>query len=209
MNRMDRLMKALADAESRVDAPRHVEDAVMAAWDRAQSAQSLGSTSAASASPRRHLLAIAASLILVVAGYQAATSRRAPLAPTASERSARHAVVTQVPPATAAAPPLEAHAVPIVDAPPFPAQHAAAPATRSDRRPTRRDAADTTTVVLIGPPTMTDESVRVVRMRVPGSTLSAMGISPAATARIDRGGPIDLDVLVGEDGVARAVRFGM
>jgi hypothetical protein len=43
-------------------------------------------------------------------------------------------------------------------------------------------------------------------MRVPGSALAALGIGSSASPEAQS---IDLDVLVGEDGVARALRVGM
>jgi hypothetical protein len=57
------------------------------------------------------------------------------------------------------------------------------------------------TVVLVGEPILDGEHVRLVRMRMPASTLHALGVrSTAAPA-----GDVDVDVVVGEDGVARAL----
>lgn len=58
-----------------------------------------------------------------------------------------------------------------------------------------------TTVAVIGGPLMADEPIRVVRMRVARSVLGELGIPSAAQAET-----VDIDVLVGEDGVARGVR---
>lgn len=58
-------------------------------------------------------------------------------------------------------------------------------------------------LLLVGAPILEHESVRIVRMRMPAAVLSRMGLrSTAAPAE-----SIDVDVIVGEDGVARAVRF--
>jgi hypothetical protein len=58
-----------------------------------------------------------------------------------------------------------------------------------------------TTVAVVGGPLMANEPVRVVRMRVERSALGELGIPSAAQAET-----VDIDVLVGEDGVARGVR---
>jgi hypothetical protein len=63
-----------------------------------------------------------------------------------------------------------------------------------------------TTVAVVGGPLMANEPIRVVRMRVERSVLGELGIpSPAAqgTAHLET---VDIEVLVGEDGVARGVR---
>jgi len=73
-----------------------------------------------------------------------------------------------------------------------------APNTSGDRRPDDRAY---TTVGVVGGPLMAGEQVRVVRMRVARSALSELGV--AATGQTET---VDIDVLVGEDGVARGVR---
>jgi hypothetical protein len=60
------------------------------------------------------------------------------------------------------------------------------------------------TVAVVGGPLMSGEPVRVVRMRVARSVLSELGIPSSAQADT-----VDIDVLVGEDGVARGVRVPM
>jgi hypothetical protein len=63
-----------------------------------------------------------------------------------------------------------------------------------------------TTVAVVGGPLAEDEPVRVVRMRVARSVLGELGIPSSAgrgTAQVET---VDIDVLVGEDGVARGVR---
>jgi hypothetical protein len=46
----------------------------------------------------------------------------------------------------------------------------------------------------------------MVRMRVPASTLAGLGVRTIST---EPGAQVDVDVIVGEDGVARAIRVGM
>lgn len=63
-------------------------------------------------------------------------------------------------------------------------------------------AADTPpAVILIGEPILDGEHVRLVRMRMPAATLHALGVRTTALATSD----IDVDVVVGEDGVARGL----
>ena len=61
------------------------------------------------------------------------------------------------------------------------------------------------TVILVGEPIHDGEEVRLVRMRLPTSTLHALGIrsttAPAGNLDVD----VDVDVVVGEDGVARGL----
>jgi hypothetical protein len=66
--------------------------------------------------------------------------------------------------------------------------------------------ADGSTMVLVGEPILQGEPVRLVRMRIPASTLSALGVRSRAG---DLDDAVDVDVIVGEDGVARAIRVGM
>jgi len=58
------------------------------------------------------------------------------------------------------------------------------------------------TVVLVGGPMASGELVQVVRMRVNRSALTALGIT-----QIGSGETVEVDVLVGEDGVARGLRL--
>ena len=65
---------------------------------------------------------------------------------------------------------------------------------------------DSRTLLLVGEPILLGEPVRVVRMRVPAATLSELGVRPAEG---DVAAQVDVDVIVGEDGIARAIRVGM
>jgi hypothetical protein len=67
-------------------------------------------------------------------------------------------------------------------------------------------AEDGRTLLLVGEPILQGEPVRVVRMRVPASTLTGLGVR---SAEMGAAAHVDVDVIVGEDGVARAVRLGM
>lgn len=61
------------------------------------------------------------------------------------------------------------------------------------------------TLLLVGEPILQGEPVRMVRMRVPASTLTGLGVRPMTGTT---GEHVDVDVIVGEDGVARAIRVG-
>jgi hypothetical protein len=63
-----------------------------------------------------------------------------------------------------------------------------------------------TTVAVVGGPLMADEPIRVVRMRVGRSVLGELGIPSPAQQGAARMETVDIEVLVGEDGVARGVR---
>jgi hypothetical protein len=66
---------------------------------------------------------------------------------------------------------------------------------------------DVESVVLTVEPPGVEETVRIVRMRVAPSALRGIGIE---SDRIPPGEAlVDVDVLVGEDGVARGVRLGL
>lgn len=75
-------------------------------------------------------------------------------------------------------------------------QHATQRAQRSERA---------RTLLLVGEPILQGEPVRMVRMRVPASALTGLGVRPVTGTS---GEHVDVDVIVGEDGVARAIRVG-
>lgn len=72
-------------------------------------------------------------------------------------------------------------------------------------QPATKQAQNSGTLLLVGEPILQGEPVRMVRMRVPASTLSGLGVRPVTGSP---GEHIDVDVIVGEDGVARAIRVG-
>jgi hypothetical protein len=67
-------------------------------------------------------------------------------------------------------------------------------------------AIESRTLLLVGEPILQGEPVRVVRMRVPASTLTGIGVRSTTG---DVAAHVDVDVIVGEDGIARAIRVGM
>jgi len=61
--------------------------------------------------------------------------------------------------------------------------------------------AEAPTVILVGEPVRDGEQIRLVRMRMPASALHTLGVTSTAALQ----GDVDIDVIVGEDGVARAL----
>jgi hypothetical protein len=59
-------------------------------------------------------------------------------------------------------------------------------------------------LLLVGEPILAGEVVRVVRMQVPAATLARLGMRSTAGETADA---VAVDVVIGEDGVARAIRF--
>jgi hypothetical protein len=72
-------------------------------------------------------------------------------------------------------------------------------------QPAVQQSANSGTLLLVGEPILQGEPVRMVRMRVPASTLTGLGVRPVTGMA---GEQVDVDVIVGEDGVARAIRVG-
>lgn len=61
-------------------------------------------------------------------------------------------------------------------------------------------------VVFVMEPPAVEETVRIVRIRVARSALESLGIQTVAA---QEGDTVEVDVLVGDDGVARGVRLAM
>jgi len=62
------------------------------------------------------------------------------------------------------------------------------------------------TLLLVGEPILRGESARIVRVRMPASALPSLGIRGVTG---DLAETVDVEVLIGEDGVARAIEVGM
>ena len=185
-------LDALAREESHLEAPARVEDALMRAWNathgrRAQRASTGVRWVAAGA--------MAAGLLLTAVTRWGLESPATPPQTTALDHSGDVRL--------AAAP------VP-VERPSALRPEAAAPGRASRRtvgasRPAPQRQR-TQTVVLVGSPIVPGEPIRVVRMRVARAALLQMGLRPVAAGDADR---IEVDMLVGEDGVARGLRLRM
>ena len=66
--------------------------------------------------------------------------------------------------------------------------------------------ASSATLHLVGEPIAEGEVVRVVRMSMAPAMLASLGVRSTAGDLVES---VDVDVIVGEDGVARAIRVGM
>ena len=170
-------LRALAQVEADVETPPHVEAAVMAAWDAAHAPRNRSRTRGFV----RGAAAVAASAGLV--GALAMDRLRDP--GDLPELPADHVGLSDA--GSVLAVNLTARSVGAGDA---------AHTVRVEQA----------TLVMVGEPLREGEPVRVVRMRVAGSTLSALGIRSLAQPQPDS---VDLEVLVGEDGVARALRVSL
>lgn len=171
----------LALQRDAVAAPAHLEAAVMAAFaQKHPSSRSMGWRVAAWAIP------LAAGLLLF-----------------AVLRSGREA-----PPQVTAQTPAVVHPAPVVTEEPAPAPVAAASAVapRRAKRPAVRNAEYVTEFVPLryGKPLESGEPVVVVRMELPGSQLRRLGLPVAPDAA---SGTVKADVLLGGDGLAKAIRF--
>jgi hypothetical protein len=148
------LFDALRHAESGRSAPRHVEAALMKAWDE--------SHAPAVSSVSRNALTAFLPVRVTAASWVASLAAAAVLAISLTVIGGRLRSAAVVVPSLVAEGP---------------------------------------TVILVGEPVLAGEQVRRVRMRMPASALHALGVTSTAALEDD----VDVDVIVGEDGVARAL----
>jgi hypothetical protein len=191
---IDAAWRAFAKGDAQMKAPARIRVAVLAAWDAAPQDQ----TPAGSARSywMVSVAAIAAALLVAVAGL---TVREKPQGPGRDTMVAVPAV-----PVTAAIAPPDAFAPPEMIAGPPPVIRDAAPRVRLER--TR--AADPVDppmgmVRLIADRTFETESLRIVRVRVPRASLEALGV---ALLEPDTATLVDVELVVGDDGLPRQVR---
>ena len=185
-NSLARGLRELADAERLVDTPPHVETAIMAAWDAAHATP-----------PARRAHRFVHSAATIAAGVTIVC------AAALQHELAEGPLPLPRPPVLSRGP----APLPL----PTPAAHdqrrsGVTPAAAT--RPQRVTNTARTSLVLVGGPIASNEIVHVVRMRVTRSALTELGITdaPPTTVSTDM---VDVDVLVGEDGVARGLRVGL
>ncbi len=181
-------LQELARAEHAVKAPPRVEAAVMRAWDAAHGVRSSRQRSWGWTA----VGAIAASFVVA----SAVTLLRG--RPPANDAPARALPSAMSAPAVGA--------VSIAAAPESPAAPLVRRRVRARPTPAAPTAPAPTTIVLVGGPVTAGEQVRVVRMRIARETLLSIGLRPLTP--ID-GDTVDVDMLIGEDGVARGLRVSM
>jgi hypothetical protein len=185
MVEVERLLRALADDDSHQQAPLHVHAAVMRTWDA-------GHVHAHQRRRRpRSIAALVAVGSIAAALIAAVVMSRAPAEPDRHEPL----VAPSVEPPVAASMPASHSGTPAETHRPRPRRAAAQEETRTSR--------DEPGVVLVADPILDASAMSIVRVRVPRAALGPLGIP---LVEPNDGGSVDLELLVGEDGVARTIR---
>jgi len=183
---LERALRSLAANDRDVHVPPHVHAAVMQTWDATM-------TSVRQPPPRRRPWRMA-----LVAGAAAAA-----VASTLIVYRSGHDTRPQSVPTTTVEPSLPIDK----EMPRDPEEREATPPTRVRREPRVSRAANAprahSGLVLVADPVVDASALSVVRVRMPRSTLARFGI-PIADP--EASGSVDLEVLVGEDGIARTIR---
>jgi hypothetical protein len=170
-------LHALVEDEARVAPGPQLEARVMAAWDRAH------------VRPRRVPLALLASAAALTLATIAAAQWALRGAPAALPAPPVRAAVAE-----------GALALPMAAVPAADAERGAD--SQTSRSPRRQPEPAPVTFVVVGEPLAAGEAVQVVRMRVNADRLAAFGLQP-----VPRADSVDVELLVGEDGIARGLRL--
>ena len=172
-----RALRALAEEEGRIETPSRVEAALMARFDDRQRGRRI-------VRPRgRTFVRSAATMAAGVTLFGAVMLERE-LAPVRIDLPRPPTISFDTDAAAVQPTTTERRATPAVE-----------------RTQPSRTIEPRSTVVLVGGPMASGELVQVVRMRVDRSALNELGIAQGSST-----GTVEIDVLVGEDGVARGVR---
>jgi hypothetical protein len=186
---LERALRALAEEERHVDAPPHVHAAVMQTWDIVTP---FASHRRGGRRGRAALLAIgsiAAAVVAAVVMYRAPSEPSRP-EPVVARPAERPRVVTNIPP-TGGDTLVETHR----------------PRPRRPRTPRETSVPrDASGMVLVADPIYDASATSIVRVRVPRRALVTLGIP---LVEPNDGGSVDLELLVGEDGVARTIRHAV
>jgi hypothetical protein len=192
MVNLERSLRALAEEDCRLRAPSHVRAAVMHTWDVVR-------PFVPSQRRRRRrsvaLLAIGsmAAGVVIIVMMSRAPSERSRFEPVVARAAEERRVVANVPSADRDRP------VEVWKAEPL--------AQRRPRRPPPRGATTALRyepgIVLISDPILDASAMSIVRVRVPRTALVPLGLQ---VVEPDDNGAVDLEMLVGEDGVARTIR---
>ena len=189
---VEQSLRALAADDETAPVPPHVDAAVMAAWDESGRAYH----GRERATRRRQVAlgialalvgAIAVSLVAVAVVVMSRVGNQAPR--TLQDIDPEKSIAPGVPDVAAGA-----------IAPPRGVELPTAPLRR--RRPSAAPARSGAAYVLV-PDAETDVPLTMMRVRMPRSAFSRLGVP---IANPDGDGMVDVEVLVGEDGVARSIR---
>jgi hypothetical protein len=190
---------ALADADRHVTGPERIGQAVMDAWDAEHAPRAAGRYVW---SRIRLPLRLAAAAALVLLGILAANRPRArPPSPLVSESAP---IASESAPVALALP--GASLTPAMGSVMAPA---ARPSASAARRRARRGAMtpartqEEVGLLLIADPMFDPARATVVSVRMPRSALAFFGLP---VAELEAGGDVDVEMIVGEDGIARAIR---
>jgi hypothetical protein len=194
--RVGQALRALAEDSARLAAPPALEARLREAFREAsRTVERAGESRPApkGASAWKWVAAVGAAAGLVWLSY---ASLRAPARPQRDE--------ARLPAPVHDVAPLERPVTPVV-APPAPRVLASAPGEGSARRPRIAPPVERFEPLYPGDPLADLDAVHVVRVSVPRSTLATLGwpTRPGLGSR-DR---VELDAMVGPDGMTRAVRF--
>jgi hypothetical protein len=186
MEDLERSLRALAAEDCHMQAPPRVHAAVMQTWDAVRPfarhrhlRRSRGAALFAVVS-----LAAAVSAVVVMSRAPSGPSRTEPVVPRAVEKPP---LVTNVPPADSET-----------------SVEARRPRPRRPRSP--RESAPPhyeAGMVLVADPLLDASATSIVRVRLSRTALVTLGIP---LVEPNNGGTVDLEILVGEDGVARTIR---
>jgi hypothetical protein len=183
---LERSLRALAETDAHVEAPPHVETAVMRRWD-----------SLAPFMPHPRRRRSRRGLIFAIGSAAAAVVAAMVLSRAPSESIRRAPVV-----ARAAEPPPPVKKLPSTDG----TLVAEKPSARPLRARTGRNTATPRHergLLLVADPMLEASAASIIRVRVRRTALVTLGIG---LVEPNDAGWVDLEMLVGEDGVARAIR---
>ena len=187
---LEQSLRALAADDATAQVPPHVDAAVMAAWDE-NCCEYHGRAPAASR--KRVVLGIA-----MAAAFATSLVAAAVVITWRGESDARH-TLGNIPPEKSAAPGVP-EVVEGTIAPPRGVEQAMA-LPRARRRPVASPATGAAYVLV--PDAYMDAPLMMMRVRMPRSAFSRLGVP---IANPDGDGMVDVEMLVGEDGVARSIR---
>jgi hypothetical protein len=200
MERVERALAALREASSSSKASEHVETALRQAFR----AQHQAPTALKSVRSRRYAWiagALAASLAMAAAiRLSRAPVVTAPEAPVIAKAPPAHASkVAEVLPPVRREPKQMAPRARVTKPRPRPA-----PQVASARAPARREVATDFFAIPYAPAMTQADYGQVIRVNVPATSMRTFGLPVSEERMFDR---VQADVLMGDDGIARAIRF--